>query len=103
MKIIGSKATQAVLQHKLPSRSPYFFPLNQVFDRTPPPPYTGGMEVHFNPDLQAKVNRIAADNRSDADEYVQQLVERYVDHDAWFREQVKKGLDQLDRGEFLDA
>lgn len=59
------------------------------------------MEVHFNSELQAKVNRIAAENSSGADEYVQQLVERYVDHDAWFREQVKKGLAQLDRGEFL--
>ena len=47
------------------------------------------------------VLRIAAENSSDADEYIQQLVERYVDHDAWFREQVKKGMDQLDRGEFF--
>ena len=30
-----------------------------------------------------------------------QLVERYLDHDAWFRQRVRKGLDQLDRGEFL--
>jgi predicted transcriptional regulator len=28
-------------------------------------------------------------------------VEHYVDHDAWFRQQVTKGLGQLDRGEFL--
>jgi predicted transcriptional regulator len=35
--------------------------------------------------------------------YVQHLAEHYVDqdHDVWFREQVKKGLDQFDRGEFL--
>ena len=46
------------------------------------------MEVHLNPELQARVDR-------------QQLVEHYVDHDVWFSEQVKKGLDQLDRGEFL--
>jgi len=59
------------------------------------------MEVHFSPELQAKLNRVAAENNSAADEYVQQLVERYVDHDAWFRQQVQKGLDQLDRGEFL--
>ncbi|PYU95085.1 MAG: hypothetical protein DMG25_05335 [Acidobacteria bacterium] len=32
---------------------------------------------------------------------VQQPVERYLDHDAWFRQRVRKGLDQLDRGEFL--
>jgi predicted transcriptional regulator len=59
------------------------------------------MEVHFTPELQAKVDRAAAENNSGAEEYVQQLVEHYVDHDAWFRQQVKRGLDQLDRGEFV--
>jgi len=59
------------------------------------------MEVHLSPELQAKVERTAAENKSGAEEYVQQLVEHYVDHDAWFRQQVTKGLEQLDRGEFL--
>ena len=59
------------------------------------------MEVHFTPELQAKLDRVAAENSSGADEYVQQLVEQYLDHDAWFRQRVRKGLDQLDRGEFL--
>jgi len=61
----------------------------------------GTMEVHFSPDLQMKLNRVAEENSSDTDRYVQQLVEHYVDHDAWFRQRVKKGLEQLDRGEFL--
>jgi predicted transcriptional regulator len=59
------------------------------------------MEVHLSAELQAKVERAAAENKSGAEEYVKQLVERYVDHDAWFRERVTKGLEQLDRGEFL--
>ena len=59
------------------------------------------MEVHLNPELQARVDRAAKDNNRGPEEYVQQLVEHYVDHDVWFREQAKKGLDQLDRGEFL--
>ena len=59
------------------------------------------MEVHLPPELQAKVDQAAADNNSGAEEYVKQLVEHYLDHDAWFRGQVKKGLDQLDRGEYL--
>jgi len=59
------------------------------------------MEVHLPPELQAKVDRAAAENNSGAEDYVKQLVEHYLDHDAWFRQQVKKGLDQLDRGEFL--
>ena len=59
------------------------------------------MEVHLKPDLQAKVEKAAAENQSGPAEYVQQLVENYVEHDAWFRQQVKKGFEQLDRGEFL--
>jgi predicted transcriptional regulator len=59
------------------------------------------MEVKLSPELQAKVDRAAAENKSGAEEYVQQLVEHYVDHDAWLRQQVTRGLKQLDRGEFL--
>jgi predicted transcriptional regulator len=59
------------------------------------------MEVHFSLHLQTKLNRVAAENSSDTDVYVQQLVEHYLDHDAWFRQKVKKGLEQLDRGEYL--
>jgi predicted transcriptional regulator len=59
------------------------------------------MEVHFAPELQAKLDRVAAENRRGADEYVQQLVENYLDHDAWFRQKVTTSLDKLAGGEFL--
>lgn len=59
------------------------------------------MEVQLKPELQAKVERAAAENQSEPAEYVQQLAENYVEHDTWFRQQVKTGLKQLDRGEFL--
>jgi predicted transcriptional regulator len=59
------------------------------------------MEVHFTPELQAKLNRVAAENRSGADVYVRQLVENYLDYDAWFRQKVTASVDRLDRGEFL--
>lgn len=59
------------------------------------------MEVHFSPDLQTKLTRVAAENSSDPDGYIQQLVERYLDHDAWFRREVRKGLEQLDRAEYV--
>jgi predicted transcriptional regulator len=59
------------------------------------------MELHFTPELQARLERAAEESRSGAAEYVQQLVERYLDHDLWFRQQVMKSLAQLDRGEFL--
>lgn len=57
------------------------------------------MEIRLRPYLQAKLDRV--ENNRDVEEYVRQLVEHYVDHDAWFRQQVKRGLDQLDRGESL--
>lgn len=59
------------------------------------------MEVHFAPELQAKLDRVAAENRRDADEYVQQLVESYLDHDAWFRQKVSASLDKLEAGEVI--
>jgi len=54
-----------------------------------------------SPELQAKLARVAAENNSVAEEYVRQLVEQYLDHDAWFRQRVKKGLSQLDQKEFV--
>lgn len=59
------------------------------------------MEVHFTPEVQAKLDRVAADISSGADQYVQQLVEHYLEHDVWFRQKVKGSLSQLDREEFL--
>jgi predicted transcriptional regulator len=59
------------------------------------------MELNLKPDLQAKLARIAAENNTGAEEYTRQLIEQYVDHDAWFREKVKRGLGQLDRDEFV--
>ena len=59
------------------------------------------MEVNLSPELQAKLAHIAAENNSGAEEYVRQLVEHYLDHDAWFRQKVKGGLAQLDRGDFV--
>jgi predicted transcriptional regulator len=59
------------------------------------------MEVHFTPELQARLERVATENRRGAGEYVQQLVEHYLDHDAWFRQKVTASLGQLDRGELL--
>ena len=58
--------------------------------------------MHFTPELQAKLDRVAAENNSGADEYVQQLVERYLEDDASFRAAVRKGMEQADRGEFIE-
>lgn len=59
------------------------------------------MEVNFAPETQARLNRAAAEIGTDSAEYVEQLVEHYLDHDAWFRQKVNNGLRQLDRGQWL--
>ncbi len=59
------------------------------------------MEVDFSPELQARLDRIAAENRSGAGDYVRQLVENYLDHDACFRQKVTASLGRLDRADFL--
>jgi predicted transcriptional regulator len=59
------------------------------------------MEVNLDPELQAKLARVGSENNRAVEEYVQQLVEHYLDQDEWFRQQIKKGLDQLDHGEFV--
>jgi predicted transcriptional regulator len=59
------------------------------------------MEVHFAPEVQARLEGVAAEIPSEADQYVQQLVERYLDHDIWFRQKVKGSLCRLENGEFL--
>jgi predicted transcriptional regulator len=60
------------------------------------------MEVRFSPEFEAKLNRAASESGRDAEQLVLQLVQTYLDHDQWFRQEVQKGLAQLDRGEFVE-
>ncbi len=56
------------------------------------------MEISFNPELQAKLDQIASQSGKGSDQVVQELVATYIDHDEWFRKEVRKGLDSLDGG-----
>jgi predicted transcriptional regulator len=60
------------------------------------------MEVRFNPEFEAELNRVASENGRAAEQLVQEIVQNYLDHDHWFRAEVQKGLEQLDQGEFVD-
>jgi predicted transcriptional regulator len=59
------------------------------------------MEVHLNPDVQAKLTRMAAERGSDAEVLAREAIERFVDYDEWFIREVEKGLAAADRGELL--
>jgi predicted transcriptional regulator len=60
------------------------------------------MEVRLNPDLQAKLTRLATQQGRDSESLVVEAVERMVNYDEWFMQEVEKGLAAADRGEFVD-
>jgi predicted transcriptional regulator len=60
------------------------------------------MEVRLNPDLQAKLSRMATQQGRDAETLVLEAVERLVDYDGWFLQEVDKGLAAADQGEFIE-
>jgi predicted transcriptional regulator len=59
------------------------------------------MEVHFNPDLQARIAQRAAQQGSNLDKTVQDVVARYFEEEDRFFDTVKRGEGALERGEFL--
>lgn len=56
------------------------------------------MEVSLSPDIEAKLNRIASQAGKGAEQIVRELVDSYLDHEEWFRQEVGKGLASLDQG-----
>ena len=59
------------------------------------------MEVHLNPDMQAKLARLAAEQDRNTEALVQEAIARFVDYHEWFIREVEKGLASADRGELL--
>jgi predicted transcriptional regulator len=60
------------------------------------------MEVRLNPDLQAKLTRLATQQGRDSESLVVEAVERLVNYDEWYLREVEKGLAAADRGELID-
>lgn len=60
------------------------------------------MEVDLAPDLEAKLDRLAAQQGRDPKALVREAVERLVNYDEWFIREVEKGLAAADRGEFIE-
>jgi predicted transcriptional regulator len=66
-----------------------------------PESYTGGMEVHFTPDEQARLTQFASQIGKDAEQVVRDAVDHLL-NDARYVEEVRKGFASLDRGEFVE-
>ena len=59
------------------------------------------MEVHFNPNLEARLTQRATQQGRKPDEFVQDVVARYLDEEDRFVQAVWRGEDALERGEYL--
>jgi predicted transcriptional regulator len=60
------------------------------------------MEVHFAPDTQAQLNRLAANQGKAAEQVVEETVARVLRQQAQFTEGVNRGIADADRGELID-
>lgn len=60
-----------------------------------------GMEVHFNPDVQARLTERAARQGLDPGEVVQDVVARYFEEEDRFVEAVRRGEAALEHGDSL--
>ena len=60
------------------------------------------MEVHFSPDQIAQLAQIAAQEGVDTEKLVKDAALRLLQDDEHFRAAVRRGLEQDDRGEFIE-
>jgi predicted transcriptional regulator len=60
------------------------------------------MEVRLNPDLQEKLSRLAMRQGRDSESLVVEAVERLVNFEEWYIQEVEKGLAAADRGDLID-
>ena len=60
------------------------------------------MELHFTPELEARLARIAAQQGRNTDELVQEVLNRYLERETRFIEAVQKGIASADRGDLLE-
>ncbi len=60
------------------------------------------MEVHFTPEQEAQLSQIATKAGTDAERLVKDAALRLLEEDARFRAAVRQGIEQADRGEFIE-
>ena len=60
------------------------------------------MEVRFTPEQEAQLSKIATREGLDPEELVKDAALRLLEDDARFRAGVKKGLEQAERGHFIE-
>lgn len=65
-------------------------------------PYLWDMEVHFTPEQEAQLAQIATKSGIETERLVKDAALRLLDEDAHFRAAVREGIEQADRGIFIE-
>jgi predicted transcriptional regulator len=60
------------------------------------------MEVHLPQQQETQLNELASRTGRGTDELVQEAVTKLLAHNEWFNEQVRIGIDEIARGEFIE-
>ncbi|HTP69869.1 MAG TPA: hypothetical protein VMJ35_13260 [Dongiaceae bacterium] len=60
------------------------------------------MDLKISPELQTKLERLAAHQGRDVGSLVSDALERLVDYDEWFLGQVEKGAPPAEESDFLE-
>jgi predicted transcriptional regulator len=60
------------------------------------------MEVHFTPEQEARLSKVASRAGTDVERLVKDAALRLLEQDNRFRAAVLKGLEQADRGELIE-
>ncbi len=60
------------------------------------------MEIHLTPEKEGLLRQVAARTGQDTAEVIQEAVDRLLDHDTWFAQEVEKGQSQAAKGELIE-
>jgi len=60
------------------------------------------MEVHFTPEQEARLSEIARQTGTDTERVVKEAALRLLQEDEHFRASVRNGLEQANRGQFVE-
>ena len=60
------------------------------------------MEVHFSPDVETQLQEVASANGKNAEQLVKDTVARMLENQSRFIAGVRRGIEQADRGEFVE-
>ena len=58
--------------------------------------------MHFPPDVETRLHQVAAASGKDAEQLVKDTVNRMLNDQTRFIAGVRRGMDQADRGEFVE-